>query len=107
MRPGDNLKSYINFFQSQLTKVSNSGEEVSALAFISGLQVTHPLYKQLLKHIVKMSKVLSQAQPYIQLEEAMKAFSDHSTKPSDGGWKSKSTHEDPNHTRDRHWEQPL
>jgi len=106
MRPGDSLKSYINFFQSQLTKVSNYGEEVFALAFISGLQVTHPLYKHLLKHIAKMSKVLSRAQPYIQLEETMKAFFEHSTKPSDGGGKSKSTHEDPNHTQNRHREQP-
>ena len=36
IRPGDSLKSYIDFFQSQQTKVSNCGEEVS-LAFISGL----------------------------------------------------------------------
>ena len=62
--------SYINFFQGQLTKVSNYGEEVFALASISKLQVTHPLYKHLMKYnIVKMSKVLFQAQPYIQLEE--------------------------------------
>jgi len=36
MRPGDSLKSYINFFQSQLTKVSNYDEEVSALALSAG-----------------------------------------------------------------------
>jgi len=35
MKSGVTLKSYINFFQSQLIKVSNCGEEVSALAFIS------------------------------------------------------------------------
>ena len=75
MRPGDGFKSYINFFQNQLTKVSNCGEKVSALAFISGLQATHPLYKHLLKHVAKISEALSRAQPYIQLEKATKAFS--------------------------------
>jgi len=44
-RQEDSLKSYLNFFQNQLTKVSNCGEEVAALAFISGLQLAHPLYK--------------------------------------------------------------
>jgi len=63
MRQGDSLKSYI-FFQDWLIKVSNCGKEVSALAFISGLQVTHPLYKHFLKHdVAKMSEVLSRAQP--------------------------------------------
>ena len=61
MRSRDNLKSYINFFQSCSPR--------SVLAFISRLQVIHPLYKQLLKHnVAKMSEALSQAQPYIQLE---------------------------------------
>ena len=83
MRPEDSLNSYINFFQSQLTKASNCGEEVSALALISGLQVTHLLYKHLLS-TKKMSETLSQAQTYIQLEEAMKVSSNHSAKPSDG-----------------------
>ena len=36
MRQSESFKSYINFFQSQLIKVPNSGEDVSALAFISG-----------------------------------------------------------------------
>jgi len=90
MRPGDNLKSYINFFQSQLAKVSNCGEEASALAFISGLQVTHSLYKHLLKHnVAKMSEALSQAQLFIQLEEIMKASSNPSTKFSEDRMKSK------------------
>ena len=66
MRAGDSLKFYINLFQNQLTKVSNCGEKVSALEFISGLHVTHPPYKYLLKHNVsKKTKVLSRAQPYI------------------------------------------
>ena len=45
MRQGDSLQLYINFFQRQLTKVSNCGKEVFVLAFINGLHVTHPLYK--------------------------------------------------------------
>jgi len=99
MSQGDNPKLYINFFQNQFIKVSNCGKEVAALTFISMLQVTHPLYKYLLKHnVIKMSEVLTQAQPYIQLEEAMKASSSHSAKLGDGGGKSKSPHEAPNYT---------
>ena len=41
MRLGDSLKYYISFFQSQLAKVSNCGEEVSAFTFIRWLQVTN------------------------------------------------------------------
>jgi len=52
MRQSDNLKSYIAFFQSPLAQVLNYGEDVSALAFISKLQVSHSLYKHLLKHNV-------------------------------------------------------
>jgi len=37
-----------------------------------------------------MSKVLSQAQPYIQLEEATKSSTNHSSKHDDDGEKSKS-----------------
>ena len=102
MRQGDSLKSYINFFRSQLTKISNCDEEVSALAFISGLQVTHPLYKHLLKYnIAKINKVLFRTPPYIQLEEARKASTIHSAKPGDGGGKSKSPHKTPDHAQDR------
>jgi len=45
MRQGDNFKFYIDYFQSQLAKVPHCSENVFALAFISGLQVSHPLYK--------------------------------------------------------------
>jgi len=68
---GDNLKSYIGYFQSQLAKVPNCGENISMLAFISELQVSYPLYKHLLKHnFTRMSEILSRAQPYIYLKEA-------------------------------------
>ena len=107
MRTDDSLKSYINFFQSQHIKVSNCGEEVSVLAFISGLQVTHSLYKYLLKHnVIKMSEALSRAQSHIQLEEAIKASSNNSAKPSDNGIKLKSTREVPDHALNWHRGQP-
>jgi len=44
IRKSDNFKSYISYFQSQLAMVPNCDEDVSALAFISGLQVSQPLY---------------------------------------------------------------
>jgi len=49
-----------------------------------------------------MSEVLSRAQPYIQLEEAMKASSNHSTKSDEGGGKSKSPREVPDNTQEQH-----
>jgi len=45
IRQSDSLKSYIVYSQSQLAKVSNCSEDVTTLAFISGLQVSHSLYK--------------------------------------------------------------
>ena len=74
MRPSDSLKSYINYFLNQMVKVPNCDEDASVLVFINGLQVSHLLYKQLLKHdVTRMSEFLSHAQPNIQLEEAMKS----------------------------------
>jgi len=108
LRQEDSLKLYINFFQNQLTKISNCGEEVSTLAFISRLEVTHSLYKYTLKHnAAKISEVLSRAQPYILLEEAMKASSNRCVKPGDGESKSKSPHEAFDHIQDRFWGQPT
>ena len=91
MRQGDSLKSYIGFFQSQLAKVLSCDEDVSALTFIRGLQVSHPLYKHLLKYdVTGISNVLSRAKPYIQLDEARKISSNHSAKPGDHEGKSVS-----------------
>jgi len=59
-RQGNNLKSYIGCFQSQLAKVSDCNEDISAITFISELQVSHPMYKHLLKHnVTRMSEILS------------------------------------------------
>jgi len=49
-----------------------------------------------------MSKILTRAQPYIQLEEAMKASSNHSAKSGDGEGKSKFPHKAPDRNQDRH-----
>ena len=102
MRQSDNLKSDTGFFQSQLAKILNRGENVSALAFISGLQVSHPQYKHLLKHnVTRMSEILSRAHPYIQLEETMKTSFNHFTKHGDGRGKLKSSHKASAHVQDR------
>jgi len=37
VRQGDNLKLYIDYFQSQLARVPSCSEEVSVLSFINGL----------------------------------------------------------------------
>ena len=52
MRSSNSLKTYIGYFQNQLAKVYNCSEDASTLAFISGLRVTHPLYKHLVKYNV-------------------------------------------------------
>ena len=49
MRQGDTLKLYIGYFHNELIKVPNYGEDVSTLAFINELQISHPLYKYLLE----------------------------------------------------------
>jgi len=47
-----------------------------------------------------MSEVLSRSEPYIQVEEVMKASSNHSAKLGNGGEKLKSTHKAPDHAQD-------
>jgi len=60
MWQSDSLKSYIGYFQSHLANFLDCDENVFALVFISELQVSHSLYKHLLKHSVTwMSEVLS------------------------------------------------
>ena len=45
MRSGESLKSFVNYFQGQMALVYNYDKDVSATAFISGLQCSHPLLK--------------------------------------------------------------
>ena len=86
-------------------KVSDSPlskEILEILIFISRLQVSHPLYKHLLKHnVTRMSKILSRAQPYVQLEEVMKTSVNYSAKRDNDGGKSKSLHEASAHAQDQ------
>jgi len=53
-----------------MTLVYNCNEDVAAATFISGLQVTHPFYKHLVKNdVTRMRDILVRAQKYIQIEE--------------------------------------
>ena len=47
MRSSDILRAYIGYFQNQLGQVHNCIKDASTLAFISGIWITHPLYKHL------------------------------------------------------------
>ena len=69
MKTRESLKNYVNYFQSQMTLVYNCNEDVAAATFISGLQVTHPFYKHLVKNdVTRMRDILVRAQKYIQIE---------------------------------------
>ena len=71
MKAGESLKNHVNYFQSQMALVYNYNEDVAAAAFISGLQVTYPLYKHLVKNdATRMRDILVRAQKYIQIKEA-------------------------------------
>ena len=83
----------------------NCSEDVSTLAFISELQVFHLLYKHLLKHdITRMSEILSQTQPYIQLEEVMKSSANQTLKcgKNDEQSKSRETSTNASHSNQGH-----
>ena len=59
MKPGESLKNYVDYFQSQMALVYNCNEDVAIVALISGLQVTHSFYKNLVKNnITKMRDII-------------------------------------------------
>ena len=59
MKVGESLKSYINYFQSQMALIYNCNEDVVTAAFVSGLQVTNPFYKNLVKNdVTRMRDIL-------------------------------------------------
>jgi len=59
MKPGESLKNYVNYFQSQSALVYNCNDDVATAAFISGLQVTHSFYNHLVKNdVTKMRDIL-------------------------------------------------
>ena len=72
MKPGESLKNYITYFQSQMTLVYNCNEDVVVTAFISGLQVTHSFYKHLVKSdVTKMRDILVQTQKTCRLNRRL------------------------------------
>jgi len=46
MKSEESLKHYVSYFQCQMALVYNCNEDVAVVVFISGLQVTHPLFLQ-------------------------------------------------------------
>jgi len=76
MKFRESLKYYANYFQSQMALVYNCIKDVAVAAFISGLQVTNPFYKHVVKNdVTKMRSILVRAQKCIQIEEATQAAS--------------------------------
>jgi len=74
MKLGERLKSYINYFQCQMTLVYSCNEDVATAAFISGLQVIYSFYKYLVKNdVTKVRDILVRAQKYMQIEEATRS----------------------------------
>ena len=62
MKTGESLKSYVNYFQSQMVLVYNYNKDVAATAFISGLQVILSFYKNLVKNdVTEMRDILVRA----------------------------------------------
>jgi len=102
MRQNDSLKSYIGYFQSQLAKIPNCGEDVSVLHSSAGYKSLTPIQTSPKHNITRMSEVLSRAQPYSQSEEAMKTFTNHSAKRGDDRGKSKYAHEVSVHAQDQY-----
>ena len=49
-KQGGTFKCYISYFQSQMTLVYNSNDDVTTTAFIAGLQIDHFFYRHLVKH---------------------------------------------------------
>ena len=61
--------------------VYNCNDDVAAVAFISGMQVTHSFYKHLVKYeVTKMRDILTSAQTYIQIEDVTRASANRSPK---------------------------
>ena len=72
MKLGKSLKNYINYFQNQMALVYNCNEDVAATMFISELQVTYSFYKHSVKlEVTRIRNILSLAQKYIQIEDAI------------------------------------
>ena len=59
MKPGEILRSYVNYFQRQMALVYNYNENIVVAAFISWLQITLSFYMRLVKKdVTKMRDIL-------------------------------------------------
>jgi len=56
--------------------VYNYNKDIAVATFVSGLQVTNPFYKYLVKNdVTKIREILVRVQNYIQIEEATRSAS--------------------------------
>jgi len=59
MKPGEILRSDVNYFQRQMALVYNYNENIVVAAFISWLQITLSFYMRLVKKdVTKMRDIL-------------------------------------------------
>ena len=64
MKPGENIKHYVSYFQIQMALVYTCNDDMVIAAF-SGLQASYFFYKHLVKYEVTwMRDILSQAKRY-------------------------------------------
>jgi len=72
MKPGESLRSYVNYFQRQMALVYNYNEDVAAAAFISRPQITLSFYmRPVKKYVTKMRDILIQVQEHTQIKKAI------------------------------------
>ena len=89
MKLRESLKHFVSYFQSQMALLYNCNDNVIAVAFISGLQVSHS-YKHLVKYeVTRKRDILSRAQKYIQIEDATRGETNHSLKRENEGEEQK------------------
>jgi len=75
--------------------IYNCNDDVATAAFIAGLEINHSFYKHLVKHnVTNMKYILSRAQKYIQLEEAIRNTTNRSTK-----YKTEALHKTQGHSQ--------
>ena len=73
MKPGESLRSYVNYIQRQMVLVYNYNEEVAVAAFISRLQITLSFYMRLVKKdVTKMRDILIRVQKHTQIKKAIR-----------------------------------
>jgi len=89
MEPGESLRYYVSYVESQMTLVYNCNDHTDAVTFISGLQVSHS-YKHLVKYeVTRIRDILYRAQKYIQIEDATRGETNRSLKQENEGEEQK------------------